>query len=80
MGIDNQNNNIYCEVKYRNSKVGLDIFENLKRKASLFNSINNIYIIFSFSGFKDDLRNISKIEKNVILIDSKTMENTIKNF
>ncbi len=80
IGIDDKNNNIYGEVKYKNVKAGIDVLDNLKRKASLFNTINNTYIIFSYTGFKDDLINISKIEKDVVLIDSGKMENIIKKF
>lgn len=61
---------ILAECKYSNKKVGIDILEQLKQKASRLNSNLAVkhYILFSKSGFTDELKKIKSDE--VILVDN----------
>ncbi len=78
LGRDLLNRYIFGEVKYKNKKADINILNELKRKSSIFDFDNKLYIIFSYSGFNNDLITVSSIEKNVILIDGKKMENLLK--
>ncbi len=59
---------LVAECKYSNKKVGVDILENLKRKATKIDSSLPIkkYVLFSKSGFTKDLEKLQS--KEVILI------------
>ncbi len=59
------------ECKYSNKKVGIDILEALKNKTKYINSSLPIskYLLFSKSGFTDELINISKNNENILLIE-----------
>jgi hypothetical protein len=56
----------------------IKVLEDLKRKSNNFHFENELFIIFSESGFEHDLVGISKIEKNVILIDGDTIARMIR--
>ena len=56
----------------------IKVLEDLKRKSNNFDFENELFIIFSESGFERDLVAISKIEKNVILIDGDAMARMIR--
>lgn len=61
---------LICECKWRNEKTGLDILNELREKADVFNNARNNtwFVLFSKSGFTDSL--IAEAEKNpeIILI------------
>lgn len=61
---------LICECKWRNEKTGLDILNELREKADVFNSARTKtwFVLFSKSGFTDSL--IAEAEKNpeIILI------------
>ena len=78
MGEDSAGRHFFCEVKYRNRMANIKVLEDLKRKSNNFHFENELFIIFSESGFEQDLVGISKIEKNVILIDGDTMARMIR--
>ncbi|MGG7049031.1 MULTISPECIES: ATP-binding protein [unclassified Campylobacter] len=61
---------ILAECKYSNKKVGVDILEQLKQKASRLNSNLAVkhYILFSKSGFTDELKKIKSNE--VVLVEN----------
>ncbi|MGH1600209.1 ATP-binding protein [Campylobacter majalis] len=61
---------ILAECKYSNKKVGIDILEQLKQKASRLNSNLAVkhYILFSKSGFTDELKKIKSDE--VVLVEN----------
>ena len=60
---------IFGECKYKNTKTGIDDFENLERKSKLFGKFNNKYFyLFSKSGFTEQLREKAKGSKNIVLI------------
>ena len=74
VAIDEENNQIlFGEAKWSNKKVGINILEGLKEK-SRFLSWNNAgrkekFILFSKSGFTDELIRHAGIEKDLILVE-----------
>ncbi len=78
LGEDSIGRHFFGEVKYRNRKANIGVLENLKGKSTSFDFGRKIFIIFSEAGFEPDLVELSKIEKNVILIDGNTMEEIIR--
>lgn len=62
---------IVAECKYSNKKVGVDILDSLKNKTKYINSSLPVkkYLLFSKSGFTNDLLEISKKDTSVELID-----------
>ena len=74
VAIDEENNQIlYGEAKWSNKKVGINILESLKEK-SRFLSWNNAgrkekFILFSKSGFTDELTRYAVTQKDLILVE-----------
>lgn len=62
---------IVSECKYSNKKVGVDILDSLKNKTKYINSSLPVkkYLLFSKSGFTNDLIEISKKDISIELID-----------
>jgi len=67
---EKENKILFGEVKWSNKPVGIDIYENLKRKAKLveWGKDNRVeyFSLFSKSGFTDEMKKIAKKE-NVLL-------------
>ncbi|MEA3424094.1 MAG: ATP-binding protein [Bacillota bacterium] len=67
---------IFGECKYTNTKVGVELYYNLIGKSKKVNwNVENRrvkYVIFSKSGFADDLINLSKKTDNIILFELLT--------
>jgi len=57
---------LFCECKWTNAKVDSHVLESLIDKSSMFNYREKYYILFSKSGFTQDV--ISRADDNVILI------------
>ena len=51
----NEDSAIFCECKYTNDKVGMDVYNLLRERSELLNYKNKYYYIFSKSGFTDEL-------------------------
>ena len=68
----NGNDIIFGECKYWTNKVGLDVLNVLERKARLVdwkkNNRRNHFILFSISGFTDELTQLSKARNDLILM------------
>ncbi len=62
---------IFCECKWRNEKIDINVLEELKKKSNLFNNKCDIkyYVLFSKSGFTDAVKKACETEKNIILVD-----------
>ncbi len=62
---------IFCECKWRNEKIDINILEDLKRKSNLFDNKcdRKYYILFSKSGFTEAVKKACETEKNIILVD-----------
>ena len=63
---------IVGECKFSNKKVGIDILEQLKEKCKRIELKLPIskYILFSKSGFTEDLKKLSEENKNIVLIEN----------
>lgn len=63
---------IFGECKYRTSKVGVDVLRNLELKAKQVEwkreMRKDYFILFSVNGFSDELTELSKARKNLILM------------
>lgn len=61
---------LFCECKWRNEKLNLSVLERLKQKADLFakGRGNTWFVLFSKSGFSEDVAQASEKEGNVILV------------
>lgn len=73
------NDYLICECKWRNEKLGLDILNELREKADVFNKArtNTWFVLFSKSGFTDPLIAEAKNNPNIILIGlEKIINNT----
>ena len=74
VAIDEENNQIlFGEAKWSNKKVGINILEGLKEK-SRFLTWNNTgrkekFILFSKSGFTDELIRYAGTQKDLILVE-----------
>jgi AAA+ ATPase superfamily predicted ATPase len=74
VAIDDENKNIlFGEAKWSKKKLGTNILNDLKEK-SLFvkwemTNRKEYYILFSRSGFTEDLLKLAKTEKNILLVD-----------
>lgn len=64
-----KNNIIFGECKWQNKKVDISVLNSLIEKSALFNYQNKYYILFSKSGFTDDVINFAKNNSNVFLIE-----------
>ncbi|HAN09809.1 MAG TPA: ATPase [Clostridiales bacterium] len=60
---------IFGECKYKNEKVGIKELNKLKEGAELFEIQNKFYYLFSKTGFKEDLIEEEKKNKNIVLVD-----------
>ena len=62
---------IFGECKYRTGKVGTDVLYNLERKAAEViwktGERRNFFILFSISGFSDELKALSKTRRDLVL-------------
>lgn len=67
MGISNDSS-IYCECKFKNEKIGLDIYEKLVERSLLIPKQNKYYYLFSKSGFSKPLLDLAKSNRQVRLI------------
>jgi hypothetical protein len=60
------------ECKYRNSKTGLDVLNELEQKANKVEwkkeTRRNHFILFSINGFSDELTELAKVRKDLILM------------
>jgi uncharacterized protein len=66
----NNSEAIFCECKWRNEKTGLEVFENLKKRAKLLSQYDpKKYIIFSKSGFSSTLLKESRANTQLELIN-----------
>jgi len=63
---------LFCECKWQNELVKMDVVTALKRRGEIFNYLNKYYIIFSRSGFSENVLRECQ-EENIQLIDFKTM-------
>lgn len=59
---------LFCECKWRNSPVALDVIELLKERGELFQYTDKYYIIFSKSGFTDQVVDYAEKHKNTMLV------------
>lgn len=74
LGVDiKQEPVLFGECKYQKNKVGKEILNKLIYKAEKISSSEKIYVIFSKSGFKKELLEISKKEVNIFLFDNKIL-------
>ncbi|AEM79357.1 AAA family ATPase [Thermoanaerobacter wiegelii] len=64
-----KNNIMFGECKWQNRKVDMGVLKGLIEKSALFNYQNKYYILFSKSGFTDDVINFAKNNSNVFLIE-----------
>ncbi len=63
-------NAIFCECKWKNELIGVDIFENLVKKSEIFNLYTNKkYILFSKSGFTESLKKRANGIDGLYLVD-----------
>lgn len=66
---------IFCECKYRNEKIGMNVLKDLIRKSALLGAEESRYYIFSKSGFKDELVDYAKDRKDINLISLNQVVN-----
>ncbi|MBR0576456.1 ATP-binding protein [Proteiniclasticum sp. BAD-10] len=64
---------LFGECKWRNQKLDTKVFDALRSKARLFPQENKQYMLFSKSGFTEDLLKESADQQNVQLIDLEKM-------
>ena len=74
VAIDNDGKNIiFGECKYKNAKTGVDVISALEKKSHLVDwnkhDRNSHYILFSVSGFTDELINLAKARKDLVLAE-----------
>ena len=62
---------LFAECKWTNKKIDNQILDNLIEKASMFDYSDKYYVLFSKSGFKDEVK--KKASDKVILIEFKDM-------
>lgn len=63
-----KDNGIYCECKYRNEKVGIDVYEKLVERSRLIPRSHQYYYLFSKSGFTEGLMEMARIKPEIKLI------------
>jgi AAA+ ATPase superfamily predicted ATPase len=69
MAYDAQNRYIFGECKWNNEKVGMKVLRELQEKSiEIKPAIERYYILYSKSGFTDELTNVSKVDKGIILV------------
>jgi len=65
---DDQNSFIFGECKWKNKKIGLKELQDLERKASIFLNVKRkYYVLFSKSGFSEQLKNLSNQREDILL-------------
>ena len=64
---------IFCECKYRNDPMDIQILNSLEKKAEQWNFNHKYYILFSKSGFTKGLQNAAQRAENVQLVSLKDM-------
>ena len=70
VGYDSHDNYIFGECKWRNDKVGISTLSKLREKSITFDSAaDKFYILYSKSGFSEELMNIAKQDSHVLLIN-----------
>ena len=72
VAIDKEGKNIiFGECKYTSYKIGIDILYALEKKSQLVDweshERNNYYILFSISGYTDELSKLAEIRKDLLL-------------
>ncbi|MGC8680402.1 MAG: DUF234 domain-containing protein, partial [Candidatus Micrarchaeia archaeon] len=72
---------LFAECKWSNDKAGVEIYNELKRKANLVQWYNNErhehYALFSKSGFTEEMKRIAEKER-VLLFDLDAIEKALK--
>jgi len=69
LAVDGKNGAIFGECKLKNTKTGIDSFENLQRKSVLLKKYTNkYYYLFSKGGFTEQLKKLAKENKEIKLI------------
>jgi len=73
LAIDKSGNDIiFGECKYKNSKTGLDVLNELEQKANKVEwkkeTRRNHFILFSINGFTDELTELAKTRKDLLLM------------
>jgi len=66
---------LFCECKWRNASMDIDVLSNLIAKSELFHYENKLYWLFSKTCFSTKLKSESKKHKNVRLIHFNDMLN-----
>ncbi|AZT89240.1 ATP-binding protein [Caldicellulosiruptor changbaiensis] len=64
----NQDNILFGECKWRNQKVDMSVLNNLIEKSMIFNYCKKFYVLFSKSGFTDEVISFAKQNPHVLLI------------
>ena len=68
-----ENSAMFCECKWRNTPMDVDVLNNLIAKSELFHYTNKWYWLFSKTGFSKKLENEANSQKNVKLIQFSSM-------
>ncbi|ACM61714.1 hypothetical protein B0S90_0140 [Caldicellulosiruptor bescii] len=63
------NNILFGECKWRNQKVDMSVLNNLIEKSMIFNNRKKFYVLFSKSGFADEVISFAKQNPYVLLIN-----------
>ena len=68
---------IFGECKWRNEKLTLSVLRGLKAKAEVFGKNRNstYYVLFSKSGFAEEVINEAKSDSSIVLVDLKEIMN-----
>jgi len=66
-----ENKAMFCECKWSNEQVDSRVLDDLIEKASMFNYENKYYVLFSKSGFKEDVK--KRASDRVVLVDFEKM-------
>ncbi|MDF1617608.1 ATP-binding protein [Petrocella sp. FN5] len=71
VGYDISHNFIFGECKWRNEKLGVPVLKQLQDKSMAIKEEvrDKYYILFSKSGFTDELKNLALIDDKIILVD-----------
>ena len=71
VGIDNDSKILYVgECKFTNKKVGMQVLNDLKRKAEKikeYNDYKKVYCLFSINGYENELLKSKSNERNILL-------------
>lgn len=72
-----KDNALFGECKWKNEAIGLDVINGLIEKAGILNFSNKYYAFFSKSGFSQGAIEFAKENKNIILFDSKDLDDVV---